>query len=124
MDNLSYRFISNYNYWMGKYKKTKKTKYKKTKKKKKKLCKLSISEKKYKQLIKQRKSKKKMTSKHKKQLDDALYVKYCKCLKKFEVSGEKSKGYPICMNSVYKHRKFTPPKNASTNCSLVFNKNI
>lgn len=119
MDNLSYRFISNNNYWMGKYKKTKK--------KRKKLYKLSISEKRYKQLVSKKISKQKknrLSSKEKKQLDDALYVKYCKCLKKFEVSGEKNKGYPICMNSVYKNRRFTPPKNASTNCSLVFNKNI
>ena len=43
--------------------------------------KLTISEKKYKQLIKQRRSKKKMSSKDKKLLDSALYVKYCKCLK-------------------------------------------
>ena len=46
---------------------------KKTKRRK---LKLSISEKKYKQLVKQRRSKKKMTSKDKKLLDDSLYVKY------------------------------------------------
>ena len=55
---------------------------KKTKRRK---LKLSISEKKYKQLVKQRRSKKKMTLKDKKLLDDSLYVKYCKCLKEFRM---------------------------------------
>ena len=98
--------------------------YKKPRKKK---FKLSISKKKYKQLISKKRSKKKnttLTSKEKKQLDDALYVKYCKCLKQFESKGEYSKGYPICMNSVYKNRGFKPPQNASRNCKKVFNKNI
>ena len=84
--------------------------------------KLSISEKKYKQLIQQRRSKKKMTSKDRKILDEALYVKYCKCLKKFEFTRKDKRGYPICMNSVYKNRGFKPPKNASRNCNVVFNK--
>ncbi len=48
-----------------------------------------------------------MTSKEKKLLDKALYSKYCKCLKIFE-SKNQSKGYPICMNSKYKNRGFTP----------------
>jgi hypothetical protein len=56
-------------------------------------------------------------------LDKALYVKYCQCLKKFEVEGDK-RGYPICMNAVYKNRGITPPKNAANNCKVVFNKNI
>ena len=86
--------------------------------------KLSISEKKYKQLIQQRRSKKKMTSKDRKILDEALYVKYCKCLKKFEFTRKDKRGYPICMNSVYKNRGFKPPKNASRNCNKIFNKNV
>ena len=40
--------------------------------------KLSISETKYKQLISQKRGRKKMTSKDKKLLDNALYVKYCR----------------------------------------------
>ena len=28
------------------------------------------------------------------------------------------------MNSVYKNRGFTPPKNASKRCGLTFNKNV
>jgi len=93
---------------------------KKTKRRK---LKLSISEKKYKQLVTHRKSKKKMSSKDKKLLDKALYVKYCKCLKKFEIKKDK-RGYPICMNSVYKNRGFKPRKNASRTCNKVFNKNV
>ena len=94
--------------------------------KKKKSLKLSISEKKYKSLIEKRRSKKKNTSlskKEKKQLDDALFVKYCKCLKKFESESD-AKGYPICMNAVYKQRKIKPPKNAVKKCKLTFNKRV
>ena len=88
--------------------------------------KLQISEKKYKQLITQRRGRKKMSLKDKKILDDSLYVKYCTCLKKFEFSkqGYNKKGYPICMNSVYKNRGLKPPKNASKRCRLTFNKNV
>ena len=86
--------------------------------------KLSISEKKYKQLISQKRGKKKMTSKDKKLLNDALYVKYCRCLKDFEFRKKDKRGYPICMNSVYKNRQIKPPKNASRRCSLTFNKNV
>ena len=85
--------------------------------------KLSISEKRYKTLINKKKNTS-LSKKEKKQLDDALYVKYCKCLKKFESDGEYIKGYPICMNAVYKNRGFKPPKNASRNCKVVFNKNV
>ena len=86
--------------------------------------KLSISEKKYKALLKKRRRYNTSLSKNeKKQLDDALFVKYCKCLKKFESEGD-SKGYPICMNAVYKQRKIKPPKNAIKKCKLTFNKKI
>ena len=86
--------------------------------------KLSISEKKYKALLeKRRRYNTSLSKKEKKQLDDALFVKYCKCLKKFESEGD-SKGYPICMNAVYKQRKIKPPKNAVKKCKLTFNKKI
>ena len=92
--------------------------------KKRKSLKLSISEKKYKSLIeKRRKSNTSLSKKEKKKLDDALFVKYCKCLKKFESEGD-SKGYPICMNAVYKQRKIKPPKNPVKKCKLTFNKRI
>ena len=92
---------------------------KKTRRKK---LKLSISKKKYNKLISLKKSKKKISSRDRKLLDDALYVKYCKCLKTFEFTKEGKRGYPICMNSIYKNRGFKPPKNASRNCNKVFNK--
>ena len=86
--------------------------------------KLSISEKKYKALLKKRRRyNTSLSKKEKKQLDDALFVKYCKCLKKFESEGD-SRGYPICMNAVYKQRKIKPPKNAIKKCKLTFNKKI
>jgi len=84
--------------------------------------KLTISETKYKQLISQRRSKQKMILRDKKLLDDALYVKYCKCLKGFEFKKQGKRGYPICMNSVYKNRGFKPPRNASKLCNKIFKK--
>jgi len=91
--------------------------------KKRKSLKLSISEKKYKSLLKRRKRNTSLSKKEKKQIDDALFVKYCKCLKKFESEGD-AKGYPICMNAVYKQRKIKPPKNPVKKCKLTFNKRV
>jgi len=84
--------------------------------------KLSISETKYKQLISQKRGRKKMTLKDKKLLNDALYVKYCRCLKGLEYKTKDKRGYPICMNAVYKNRGFKPPKNASRLCNKSFKK--
>ena len=91
---------------------------------KKRSMKLRISENKYKQLISMKKRKQPMSKKDKKILDDSLYIKYCKCLKQFKFSENRAAGYPICMNAVYKKRNITPPKNASTRCNALFNKNI
>ena len=95
---------------------------KKTKKQTKRKQKLSlkISEKPYQELVSMKKSKKKMSLKDKKSLDSALYAKYCMCLQKLE-RGD-ANPYPICMNSVYLNRGYKPPKNASRNCNVVFNK--
>jgi hypothetical protein len=82
-------------------------------------CKLTISEKRYKTLVNKKRSRKKMSLKDNKQIEDALYVKYCRCLKKFQ-SPREIRGYPICMNSVYKKRGFKSPKNAARKCKLVF----
>ena len=90
---------------------------------KKRKLKLSISDKKYKSLLEKRRYNTSLSKKEKKQLDDALFVKYCKCLKKFEGEGD-SKGYPICMNAVYKQRKIKPPKNPVKKCKLTFKKRI
>jgi len=81
---------------------------------------LKVSEKRYQELVSMKKSKKKMSLKDKKSLDSALYAKYCMCLQKLE-RGD-ANPYPICMNSVYLNRGFKPPKNASRNCNVVFNK--
>jgi hypothetical protein len=86
----------------------------KTQRKKK--FKLSISKKRYNKLV----TKSKLTKHEKKLLNDALYVKYCRCLIKFKTSGNELKGYPICMNSVYKKRGIKPPKNASKQCNVIF----
>ena len=91
---------------------------------KKRRMKIGMSKKKYRSLIARKKSKKKMSSKNKKKLDHALFVQYCKCLKQFKFRNEENLGYPVCMNSVYKNRKFKPPKNASRLCNQIFNKNI
>ena len=82
--------------------------------------KMPFSKKKYKSLL----SKKRLSKKQKKQLDKALFVQYCKCLKSFKFKGKENLGYPICMNSVYKRRRKTPPKNALRLCNRKFNKNI
>lgn len=95
---------------------------KRTKKQTKRKQKLSLkmSEKRYQELVSMKKSKKKMSLKDKKSLDSALYAKYCMCLQKLE-RGD-ANPYPICMNSIYLTRGFKPPKNASRNCNVVFNK--
>ena len=86
---------------------------------------MKISKSKYKLLLKQRKSKKKMSLKNKQLLDDALYLKYCKCISKLAYGKKLGyKAYPICMNSIYKQRELKPPKNASRKCNNIFNKNI
>ena len=54
---------------------------KKTRRKK---MKLKISKTKYNKLISLKKGKKKISLKDRKLLDDALYVKYCKCYMRFE----------------------------------------
>ena len=87
----------------------------KTKKTKKKLSTVRmISKKKYKQLL----SKKKLSTQEKQQLNHALFINYCKCIKKLKYSRKLSKGseYPICMNSIYMRRKRKPPKNVTRKC--------
>ena len=41
-----------------------------------------ISRKKYETLVKKKRSRKRLTKKEKKQLENALFVNYCKCIKK------------------------------------------
>ena len=78
----------------------------------------TISKKRYTHLLNKRRTKKRMTNKDKKELDRALFVNYCKCIKKLKYSKEYKAGteYPICMSSVYKKRGIKPPKNVSNKC--------
>lgn len=76
-----------------------------------------ISKKKYNELIKKRQHHKKMTLKERKQLDHALLINYCSCIKKLKnKKTKKNLEYPICMSSVYNKRKFKSPKNARSKC--------
>ncbi len=91
-----------------------------TKKKKRKTKKYSIknarmiSKKRYNMLL----QKKKRTKKENKDLDRALFVNYCKCIKKIKYAKEYGPGaeYPICMSSVYKQRGIKPPKDVTKKC--------
>ena len=76
-----------------------------------------ISKKKYNELIKKRQHHKKMTLKERKQLDHALLINYCSCIKKLKnKKTKKNLEYPICMSSIYNKRKFKSPKNARSKC--------
>lgn len=63
-------------------------------------------------------SKKRLTEKEKKDLERALFVNYCKCIKNLTYSKTVRKGaaYPICVSSIYKRRKKTPPKDLKKRC--------
>ena len=96
-----------------------------TKKGRKRTLSVKISDKKYRTLLSKRRSKKKMSIRDKKLLDDALYTKYCMCLRKLESKGKSKKKinpFAICMSSIYLKRGYKPPPNASHNCKLMFNK--
>ena len=74
-----------------------------------------ISKKKYKGLL----QKKRLRKNEKKDLDNALFVNYCKCVKKIKYSRNYSKGseYPICISSIYTKRNRDPPKGIIKRCS-------
>ena len=73
-----------------------------------------VSKKRYQFLLK----KKKLTPKEKKQLDRALFVNYCKCIKKLKYGKKSEKGieYPICNNSIYKNRGYKVPSGIKIRC--------
>ena len=77
-----------------------------------------ISTKKYKELIKKRQHHQKLSLKERKQLDHALFIKYCSCIKslKYNERIKENIEYPICMSSVYKKRGFKSPKNVKSRC--------
>ena len=77
-----------------------------------------ISKKKYQELIKKRQHHKKLSLKERKQLDHALFINYCSCVKslKYDKKVKDYLEYPVCMSSIYKKRGFTPPKGVTQKC--------
>jgi len=73
-----------------------------------------ISKKKYKKLL----TKKRLSLNEKKQLNRALFVNYCKCIKKLKYNKKNEKGneYPICNNSIYKNRGYSVPPKIKMKC--------
>ena len=77
-----------------------------------------VSKKKYKELIHKRQHHKKLSMKERKQLDQALFVNYCSCIKslKYDPKVKDYLEYPVCMSSIYKKRGFKPPKGVTIKC--------
>ena len=103
---------------VSKKKQTKQTKQTKQKFSLKKSKKRMISKKRYQDLIKKRQHNVKLTLNERKQLDHALFVNYCSCVKSLKYN-EKVKDYleyPICLSSVYNKRGLTPPKGVTAKC--------
>lgn len=77
-----------------------------------------ISKKKYQDLIEKRQHNFELSLNQRKQLDHALFVNYCSCVKSLKYN-EKVKDYleyPICLSAIYKKRGFTPPKGVTARC--------
>ena len=77
-----------------------------------------MPKKKYQELIQKRQHHKKLSLKERKQLDEALFVNYCSCVKslKYDQKVKDYLEYPVCMSSIYKKRGFKPPKGATVRC--------
>lgn len=77
-----------------------------------------LSKTKYEDYLKKRKTKKKLNKKQNKDLDHALFINYCKCIKYLKYNGKVDKGleYPICTSSIYNKRGFKSPKNIKMKC--------
>ena len=82
----------------------------------------TIGKKKYSKLLRKKRTKKKMTKKEKRQLDHALFINYCKCIKSLKYSKKYEEGieYPICTSSIYKKRGFKPPKTIQKICRKYY----
>ena len=82
----------------------------------------TIGKKRYTKLIRKKRTKKRMTKKEKQQLNHALFINYCKCIKKLKYSKEYEEGleYPICISSIYKKRGFKPPTDIKKKCKKYF----
>jgi hypothetical protein len=97
---------------------TRKSKGRRTKKKSIKNASM-VSKKRYSQLLAKKSSKKRMTKRDEKDLDRALFVNYCKCIKRLKYSEDYEKGleYPICTSSIYKKRGLKSPKDINKRCN-------
>ena len=79
--------------------------------------KMNISEKTYNKLLDMKKNKKTLSKSQQKNLDKALNIKYCSCVKSLKYSQKNPAAYGICTNSVYKNRGFDMPPSATKNCN-------
>jgi hypothetical protein len=72
----------------------------------------------YQDLIERRKSKRRLTPRQKKQLDNELFVNYCKCIKrlKYDTKTPANLEYPVCASSVYTKRGFPFPPGTLARC--------
>ena len=79
--------------------------------------KMNISEKTYNKLLDMKKNKKTLSKFQQRNLDKALHIKYCTCVKSLKYSQKNPAAYGICTNSVYKNRGFDMPPSATKNCN-------
>ena len=77
-----------------------------------------IKKERYRKLLTKKKRKKSLTKNEKKELDRALFVNYCKCIKKLKYDKKLEKGleYPICTKSIYLNRGMKTPKGVQKKC--------
>lgn len=78
--------------------------------------KLNMSENNYRKLL----IRKRLSKNQKKNLDKALHIKYCKCVKDLKYSKKNPAAYGICANSVYKNRGYEMPPRAARNCEKYY----
>ena len=78
--------------------------------------KLNMSENNYRKLL----SRKRLSKNQKKNLDKALHIKYCKCVKDLKYSKKNPAAYGICANSVYKNRGYELPPRAARDCEKYY----
>ena len=88
---------------------------KKNSSKKSKAYKMNMSENNYRKLL----SKRNLTKSQKKNLDRALHIKYCNCIKDLKYKENNPAAYGICANSVYKNRGIKIPPNAANKCKIL-----
>ncbi len=97
-------------------KRTKKKSIKTRKNKRRTPMKLNMSENNYRKLL----SRKRLSKNQKKNLDKALHIKYCKCVKDLKYSKKNPAAYGICANSVYKNRGYELPPRAARDCEKYY----